>query len=527
MAPHAEVRRVGGQPPGPGNEHEPQHQRGHSAVAVGDRGRRAERARLDFGGGARPAARHVRAASAGNAHFWEVAVLAVRHAGSQGSAPAETVDLSGEWRDMVAETKDTSAAVTEVLDLASHVDGQGRLAWDAPEGRWTLLRFACLTMGGYEYDVDILSAKAVTAHFEHMAGTILADAGPLAGKTLTHFYNVSWEGASPTWTPGFEQTFTKFRGYDPRPYLPVLAGFSVQGPEMSARFLEDYSRTLSDCFQENCYGLLGELCHRAGLQWHSESGGPVVGAGRRRPERAPGLRDSEARDAEIRRLANELWGNSGEQTFRRPLGKGKIVGGTGVDEALRAEGCLPDFAGPFEYIHRSAEDADIYFVTGKGHADCTFRARGKEPEFWDPVSGWIRDAVHYRTTEDGRTVVPISLPENGAVFVVFRRPAAPRHLVSISGPAEGLEIERRTQGGVQVCLWQGGPLCAPDLCQPEGDRRREASRAHRVQRTLGSAVRTRVGRPGVGRLRPADSLERTPRRRHPVFFRDSRLPEEV
>jgi len=620
-------------------------------------------------------------------HFWEVAVLAVRRAGAQDVTPGATVNLSGEWRDIVAEAKGTLAAVTEVVDVTASVDGQGRLSWDAPEGRWTLLRFACL-LSGNEYDVDILNAKAVTAHFDNMARKIIADAGPLTGKTFTHFYNVSWEGASPTWTPGFEQDFTRYRGYDPRPYLPVLAGFAVKGPEVSARFLEDYSRTLSDCFQENCYRLLGELCHQAGLQWHSESGGPwtrsrplfaradqlafwgrndmpqgefwmhtraaqtncrrtamaahiygrplaaaesftsmdghwvewpallkpradaalidginhfvwhtfdaspeefgkpgivyfagshlnpnvtwweqagaflaylarcqfmlrqgrfmadvcvytsdrnfvnwdrgerwspnaslalgkgytydvldteilaervsvrdgslalpdgmryrllvvdleegvippeglrkivelatagaTVVLGRRRPERTPGLKNAPAGDDEVRRLAEQLWGDSGERPFRRPLGKGKVIGGTALDEVLRDEGVLPDFAGPWEYNHRRAGNTDIYFIVGQGLADCTFRVRGKEPEFWDPVSGRIRDAVQYRATGDGRTVVPVNLPENGALFVVFRRPSAGRHLVSVSGAAGSLEIQRRTQGGAEVQFWQGG-----------------------------------------------------------------------
>jgi hypothetical protein len=46
-----------------------------------------------------------------------------------------------------------------------------------------------------------------------MGKTILADVGPLAGKTLTHFYSVSWEGAVPTWTGSFESDFAHFRGY--------------------------------------------------------------------------------------------------------------------------------------------------------------------------------------------------------------------------------------------------------------------------------------------------------------------------
>ena len=36
------------------------------------------------------------------------------------------------------------------------------------------------------------------------------DVGPLAGKTLTHFYSVSWEGSVPTWTGSFEEDFSDY-----------------------------------------------------------------------------------------------------------------------------------------------------------------------------------------------------------------------------------------------------------------------------------------------------------------------------
>ena len=38
-------------------------------------------------------------------------------------------------------------------------------------------------------------------------------------------------------------------------------------------------------------------------------------------------------------------------------------------------------------------DADIYFLAGKGLAECVFRVHGKEPELWDPVTGNRRDAL--------------------------------------------------------------------------------------------------------------------------------------
>ena len=116
---------------------------------------------------------------------WDVAIAAVRHGAAAGGESSRPL-------------------AAEVVDLSGKVEN-GRLTWDVPEGRWTVLRFACTTMEGHETDVDILSAPAVTTYFNRMGGNLLADAGPLVGKTLTHFYSVSWEGAIPTWTIGFRR----------------------------------------------------------------------------------------------------------------------------------------------------------------------------------------------------------------------------------------------------------------------------------------------------------------------------------
>jgi hypothetical protein len=78
----------------------------------------------------------------------------------------------------------------------------------------------------------------------------------------------------PTWTLRLEREFANYRGYELRPWLPVLAGYTLKSRDQSERFLRDYYKTLSDAFCENFYGTMQKLCHRAGLQWHSESGGP-------------------------------------------------------------------------------------------------------------------------------------------------------------------------------------------------------------------------------------------------------------
>jgi hypothetical protein len=212
--------------------------------------------------------------------FRDIATIAVRYDG----AALEPMD---EWlnagdgpfdgwsgKKLGESSGDGTRKALEVVDLTAKLDAQGKLAWKVPAGRWALLRFGSTTIDGHEYDVDMMDPKAVEGHFNRMGKAIIEDAGPLVGKTLTHFYSVSWEGSVPTWTGSFEGDFSHYRGYDIRPWLPVLAAFVVESPEATLRFMTDYRRARNDVFRDKFYGTMVDLCHRNGLKWHSESGGP-------------------------------------------------------------------------------------------------------------------------------------------------------------------------------------------------------------------------------------------------------------
>ena len=55
--------------------------------------------------------------------------------------------------------------------------------------------------------------------------TLVAQAlGPLMGKGLRYIIMDSWEAGMQNWTEDMPGEFRKRRGYDPTPYLPVLAG---------------------------------------------------------------------------------------------------------------------------------------------------------------------------------------------------------------------------------------------------------------------------------------------------------------
>ncbi len=217
-------------------------------------------------------------------HYWDVATFAVNYGGAPIGDSGEWLNagdgvytmesLSGKRLDGRSEI-DTRPAL-EIVELTGRVDARGRLAWEVPQGQWALVRFGCTTIDGHEYDVDVLDPRAVEGHFNRMGKAIIADAGPLAGRTLTHFYSVSWEGAVPTWTGAFERDFARYRGYEIRPWLPVLAGLTVNGEAASRAFVTDYRRARNECFRDNFYGTLMRLSRANGLKWHAESGGPWV-----------------------------------------------------------------------------------------------------------------------------------------------------------------------------------------------------------------------------------------------------------
>ncbi len=92
-----------------------------------------------------------------------------------------------------------------------------------------------------------------------------------------------------------------------------------------------------------------------------EAGATVVGP---RPLASPSLNNYPQCDDEVQRLAAEIWANCDGQTVQEHrLGLGRIVWGPTPEQVLERAGVRPDFSGaPLRYIHRRAEDTDIYFV---------------------------------------------------------------------------------------------------------------------------------------------------------------------
>ena len=173
-----------------------------------------------------------------------------------------------------------------IVKLTEHLEKDGMLNWTVPEGNWTILRFGytlteaevSTASGDWQGPVlDYMSTPVLEAYWARHVQPLLDGVGPLAGKTLRYLHTDSWECGGMNWTPGFEVAFQKQRGYDPLPYLPVIAGKIIESRDASNRFLADFRKTIAECVAENHYAHFAEMAHERGLLVHPESGGPHAG----------------------------------------------------------------------------------------------------------------------------------------------------------------------------------------------------------------------------------------------------------
>ncbi|MFP4500128.1 MAG: glycosyl hydrolase [Candidatus Hydrogenedentota bacterium] len=178
------------------------------------------------------------------------------------------------------------ARAEDTLDLTEHLDSDGNLNWEAPEGAWTILRFGYTLTGAHVSTasgdwqgpvLDYMSTPVFEAYWARHVQPLLDEIGPLTGKTLRYLHTDSWECGGMNWTPGFAGEFRARRGYDLLPYLPVFAGKIIESRDASNRFLADFRKTIAECVAENHYAHFAKMAHERGLEVHPESGGPHAG----------------------------------------------------------------------------------------------------------------------------------------------------------------------------------------------------------------------------------------------------------
>ena len=117
-----------------------------------------------------------------------------------------------------------------------------------------------------------------------------------------------------------------------------------------------------------------------------------------------------------------LWGNFQEKGIHH-LGKGKVLSGMSLDDALRLLHIEPDLkADDLLWLHRQTEGADWYFVCpprGRNfEGDVTLRTQGSV-EIWNPVNGKMEKIPSETISQ--RVKIHLSLARTEARFIVVKK----------------------------------------------------------------------------------------------------------
>lgn len=192
-----------------------------------------------------------------------------------------------DWSDEQALPATTCIDPKKLQNITQYVAADGTLNWQAPEGRWAILRMGHTSTGHENYiggggkglECDKFNPEVVRLQFDQWFGEAFRQVGEeLASKTITRFHVDSWECGSQNWSQVFAAEFMKRRGYDLMPYLPVMAGVLLGDAETSERVLNDVRETIAELFADNFYGTLHDESQKKGVLFSAESTAPV-GAG--------------------------------------------------------------------------------------------------------------------------------------------------------------------------------------------------------------------------------------------------------
>ncbi|WP_298645672.1 glycosyl hydrolase [uncultured Proteiniphilum sp.] len=167
-----------------------------------------------------------------------------------------------------------------IVDITSKMDPEGVLAWDAPEGKWTVLRIGHVNTGmkngpapaeATGWECNKLDTSGARANFEGYIGRLMNDNNSLKNGLLNGILIDSWECKTQTWTAGLDNTFQEKWNYSLFPMFPALFGYVVKDPETTARFLRDWRVTLNDLLVKNFFGEMSSIAQKNGLELSFET----------------------------------------------------------------------------------------------------------------------------------------------------------------------------------------------------------------------------------------------------------------
>ncbi|HZQ43477.1 MAG TPA: glycosyl hydrolase [Acidobacteriaceae bacterium] len=170
------------------------------------------------------------------------------------------------------------------IDLTANMKPDGTLEWDVPSGTWQVFVFCSVpTMQkvnagageGPQLVMDHLSVEAFRAHAKRVGDNAIPYLGEYFGNGLRAVFCDSLEvWASLFWTDDFLQEFSRRRGYNLAPYLPILKVQTTDEPfgeyvdlpifdisKVGDQIRHDYRQTVSDLMAERFYGEFNKWAH--------------------------------------------------------------------------------------------------------------------------------------------------------------------------------------------------------------------------------------------------------------------------
>jgi (4-O-methyl)-D-glucuronate---lignin esterase len=171
---------------------------------------------------------------------------------------------------------------SDVLDLTASLRADGTLDWAPPPGDWVVLRFGYSLLGTTNHpataeatglEVDKLNAGYVKNYMDGYLDSFKEAVGTdwMGKRGIQYVVTDSWEAGSQNWTDDMIAKFKARRGYDPIPWLPVLAGRVVESAEASDRFLWDFRKTIADLISDEHYGQVEASLKERGMGHYGES----------------------------------------------------------------------------------------------------------------------------------------------------------------------------------------------------------------------------------------------------------------
>lgn len=171
--------------------------------------------------------------------------------------------------------------VEKMIDLTSRMNADGTLKWDVPAGNWTIERFGIASENGVNHpapfegtglEADRMDPEAVRIVFDGMVGRILREAKAKGYRSFKAFETDSYEAGIQDFGLDYRDQFKKRRGYDCIPWLPSWLDKSrvVGSSELTERFRNDMTRTISELTAERFHKKLRALADENGVEWMIE-----------------------------------------------------------------------------------------------------------------------------------------------------------------------------------------------------------------------------------------------------------------